>query len=475
MAVDPRTGRAIARAAGAPAAGAAAAPAPAAAPTIQQVHVSMMDTFIPVIPEVSAESLAARFKTSSLTKIEGPPTHADMNDIRDELYRNCLAVKSFLGGGKHGLMGMIMADDLYLNEAGVAFVVPVSEGSYPNFPAGADEDAKKRETALFIKREKAIKTVDVMKELLRNLILEAVDPAYYAELEHRIYKYDHIEPRDILSHLVKNYAKIDDQMIEANYLAFTEAPDLTEPIDVYFRKQEHCQLLASDGGVPISDANLVMQLQLHIGKTGTVNTAYTKWKQKPMADRSWTIAKTFFRKALGDAEEINKLTTGEAGLTANSVVKKREATEEKVREEMQEQLGEAFDSLAMAATAKNETIDNLVASVAALTATNAKQNTQIIKLTDDLKKALAANNNNSTWRGGRPNTNPTNPTNPTRNRDEWADPKGYCWTCGYKVDYKHNGKTCKTCAPGHKAEATRQNTMGGSTRNAGFGEAPNGK
>ena len=459
MAVDSRTGRAIVRAAGAPAAGAAAAPAPAAAPTIQQVHVSMMDTFIPVIPEVSAESLAARFKTSSLTKIEGPPTHADMNDIRDELYRNCLAVKSFLGGGKHGLMGMIMADDLYLNEAGVAFVIPLSEGSYPNFPAGADEDAKKRETALFIKREKAIKTVDVMKELLRNLILEAVDPAYYAELEHRIYKYDHIEPRNILSHLVKNYAKIDDQMIEANYLAFTEAPDLTEPIDVYFRKQEHCQLLASDGGVPISDANLVMQLQLHIGKTGTVNTAYTKWKQKPMADRNWTTAKTFFRKALGDAEEINKLTTGEAGLTANSVIKKREATEEKVREEMQEQLGEAFDSLAMAATAKNETIDNLVASVAALTATNAKQNTQIIKLTEDLKKALAANNNNSTWRGGRPNTNPTNPTNPTRNRDDWADPKGYCWTCGYKVAYKHNGKTCKTRAPGHKFDATRKNTI----------------
>ena len=70
--------------------------------------------------------------------------------------------------------------------------------------------------------------------MLHNLILEVMDPAYYAELEHRIYKYDHIKPRNILSHLVKNYAKIDDQMIEANYVAFTKAPDLTEPIDVYF-------------------------------------------------------------------------------------------------------------------------------------------------------------------------------------------------------------------------------------------------
>ena len=49
-----------------------------------------------------------------------------------------------------------------------------------------------------------------MKELLRNLILEAVDPALYTELEHCIYRYNHVELRDLLNHLVKHYAKIDD-------------------------------------------------------------------------------------------------------------------------------------------------------------------------------------------------------------------------------------------------------------------------
>ena len=52
--------------------------------------------------------------------------------------------------------------------------------------AEADKDPKKRKTAAFMKREKAIKTVEVMKELLRNLVPEAVDQAYYTELEHRI-------------------------------------------------------------------------------------------------------------------------------------------------------------------------------------------------------------------------------------------------------------------------------------------------
>jgi len=147
MAINPRTERVIVRAVGAPLQGVgatSAAAAPTVAPSvIQQVTVSMVDTFIPIIMEVSAEALAARIKTSSLTKINGPPTHPDMGDIRDEIYCNCLAIKSIFGGGKHGCMGMMMADDLYLVKAGQVFVVSVSEGSYPNFPARADKDAKK--------------------------------------------------------------------------------------------------------------------------------------------------------------------------------------------------------------------------------------------------------------------------------------------------------------------------------------------
>ena len=41
-----------------------------------------------------------------------------MDDIRDVIYRNCLAVKSIFGDGKHGCMDMMMIDDLYLAVAG---------------------------------------------------------------------------------------------------------------------------------------------------------------------------------------------------------------------------------------------------------------------------------------------------------------------------------------------------------------------
>jgi len=39
----------------------------------------------------------------------------------------------------------------------------------------------------------------------------------------------------------------------------------------------------------------------------------------------------------------------------------------------------------------------------------------------------------------------------------------YCWTHGYRVAPNHNSSTCRSKAEGHKDEATRSNTMGGST------------
>ena len=51
-----------------------------------------------------------------------------------------------------------------------------------------------------------------------------------------------------------------------------------------------------------------------------VNGKYLKWKAKPLNNRGWKLAKIWFRDALNYVDDINKLTAGEAGLTANSAV-----------------------------------------------------------------------------------------------------------------------------------------------------------
>ena len=77
-----------------------------------------------------------------------------------------------------------------------------------------------------------------MQDFLRNQILAAIDQEYYMELLHAIFQYNRVSVRDILDNLFENYAKIDAQLIKTNIELYTEAPELSKPIDVYFYKQE---------------------------------------------------------------------------------------------------------------------------------------------------------------------------------------------------------------------------------------------
>ena len=114
-------------------------------------------------------------------------------------------------------------------------------------------------------------------------------------------------------------------------------------------------MLAADGEIPICKDEMVMQVQTHLRATVLVNTKYLACKKKAAAERKWAPAKKSFRAAISDVKELSKLTTGEAGLTANSAVADKR-TNQQVRKEMAEKIGESFDTLAMAATKKNYTI-----------------------------------------------------------------------------------------------------------------------
>ena len=65
---------------------------------------------------------------------------------------------------------------------------------------------------------------------------------------------------------------------------------------------------------------MVMQVQTHLGATGLINTKYLAWKKKAAVEHKWAPAKKYLRAAISNVEELNKLTTGEAGLAANVVV-----------------------------------------------------------------------------------------------------------------------------------------------------------
>ena len=106
------------------------------------------------------------------------------------------------------------------------------------------------------------------------------------ELRHPIFQYSNVATLKTINHILTHYVIVNDQLMEENVATFAEPPDFSKPIDMYYHKQEWCQLIAADGGVPISDRAMAQLLGLHLGKTGLINLEYTKWTKKPQLERT---------------------------------------------------------------------------------------------------------------------------------------------------------------------------------------------
>ena len=120
-----------------------------------------------------------------------------------------------------------------------------------------------------------------------------------------------------------------------------------------------------------------------------------------------------------------------------------------------------MDNLALAAVTKQATLDMLAQTNTTLAKANADQQTTIskhsTKITSLTSKLEQLSSGGSVGNAGRGR----------------FDPNNYCWSQGYKLAHSHTSATCTNQNEGHKSEATRQNPMGGSTWNAGHGNAPN--
>jgi hypothetical protein len=89
--------------------------------------------------------------------------------------------------------------------------------------------------------------------------------------------------------------------------------------------------------------------------------------------------------------------------------------------------------------------------VAALTQANCHLAKQLEENSSELRELKALLNQERCGNQGPRSFNPSS--------------SNYCWTHGYRVGKTHTSLTCNTPKPGHKAEATRAENMGGSQAN----------
>jgi hypothetical protein len=155
--------------------------------------------------------------------------------------------------------------------------------------------------------------------------------------------------------------------------------------------------------------------------------------------------------------DISRMTTGDSTFGANQAAEMEQA----------QQMAASLDNLANASIQKNTTIENLVATNAALT-----------RSIQDIQRTLATmmTTRPPATPALAPSGQPTGDTPPGR-PSHWAaekpawDRTGYCWSHGFKVKIGHNSCTCTSRKAGHQPGATRANTMGGRKINEGWPHA----
>ena len=344
------------------------------------VRASGLDTYIPTIPKVNESDIKAKFKTDSITPIDGDPTFEKMQLAEQELARNALTAKVHFGGGTRGCLGVVYTPTKYIAETGTNWIVPTTKGAYPTFPTNATDDEKKLAISEFIRDEHGIKVVEAVQELLKNQFIEAIDEDYILELKQGIQEWNGRSLLDLLTHVRTNYATMDDLVYNDIMKRFSEPPDMDLPIDKYFTKQDECYLLASDSDNPITDAAMVLQLTTHMAATGMINRSVTKFKRQAKPERTWKKGKIWFRRDLKAISDEAKAAGVEMGYQANMIKapSARDTARDEAREEIADGMKESFGMLAQAAVAKSDTIDAHAATIASqakaiaeLTATNA--------------------------------------------------------------------------------------------------------
>jgi hypothetical protein len=82
------------------------------------------------------DELIAGFPHSSLPEVTGEPTFEDLKVIRRLLNTNAMSVSSYIGGGCHGHLGVIMTNEEYFAIAADVLPLPDNPGASPKVVVG---------------------------------------------------------------------------------------------------------------------------------------------------------------------------------------------------------------------------------------------------------------------------------------------------------------------------------------------------
>jgi hypothetical protein len=163
------------------------------------------------------DELIAGFPHSSLPKVTGEPTFEYLKVIRLLPSTNAMSVYSYVGGGHHRHLGIIMMNEEYFSIAADVFPVHNNPGALAEVVVGMPAAVIAELTRLNRKATQVYHTYHNVDHAIKKMILEAFDDTYINALSDEVAGYANCTSLDLLTHILTFYAMIAPTELTQNY------------------------------------------------------------------------------------------------------------------------------------------------------------------------------------------------------------------------------------------------------------------
>ena len=307
--------------------------------------------------QTDIDKIIAQFEKSQCTPILERPTFRTLIQLKNELKTNAGSIKTTLGGGAHGHLGLVLTTEEYEDVCpGTPFEKPVAPGDLNITVDMTNYDQIRTKQEWENKLRLYDPTNNVEKALL-NQLSQAL-PEVYVKIHRNCITNTITDPlNQVLKSLYDRYGLVTSDELDDVELEFNKYQhDITQPLVVLWDKIAYLKEVGELAKIPFSLHQLISKALRTIRNTGDFETGIKQWYSRPPllpgVSLTWDMFTNHFDKALKELEFIRgNIKKGYMYQQANAM-KEMQDTLNGVKDEL-------FDYLVEQQTQYEEAINNV--------------------------------------------------------------------------------------------------------------------